>query len=71
MRPLVHAKKVKLHSFKGWTSYVQKPLISSKKTEIVVYKPRPKTMDEASVFLLHREGPKTEDQTKPNKKENK
>ena len=36
---------------------------------MVVYKPRPKTMDEASVFLLHREGPKTEDQTK--KKTNK
>ena len=35
---------------------------------MVVYKPRPKTMDEASVFLLHKEGPKTEDQTKTKQK---
>ena len=35
---------------------------------MVVYKPRPKTMDEASVFLLHKEGPKTDDQTKTKQK---
>ena len=35
---------------------------------MVVYKPCPKTMDEASVFLLHKEGPKTKDQTKTKQK---
>ena len=35
---------------------------------MVVYKPRPKTMDEASVFLLHKAGPKIEDQIETKQK---
>ena len=29
-RALIHAKKMRLNSFKGWTSDVQKPLFSPK-----------------------------------------
>ena len=53
---LVHAKRINFHSTKGWTSYVQKPLLSQNTNNCL--KPRPKNMDEVNVLGLRKKGPK-------------